>query len=134
MKTKPTKTKLTPYIAQSICSRVESGVPVNAAAQAEGVSKNAVSAWMKRGKNHPGTEFGDFARRLKAASAKAHAELAEATYKAALKDGRLGLAVLKSREPEDWSEKTQEAAPTGVVVEIRQFGKSKDKDTSTEVK
>lgn len=75
---------MTPELTAAVAARVELGASFRDAAQAAGVSPETARGWLRRGRNNPDGDCGDFARAIDAAreaAAKRPEPMSEAEFR-----------------------------------------------------
>ena len=112
-------TKMTATLTEGLLLAIRAGVPLEVAAQSQGISSSAFWDWMAAGEGRnskvkPTPAFAEFAEKVRQAEAEAHVFVV-ATIRTAINKGnwQAAIAWAKMRWPKQYAERSE------VVVDIR---------------
>ena len=92
----------TPEMIESICEYVRQGHTYTVAAEANGVSYQALTLWRRKGKAAKSGWYRDLYLALLKASAEGRAQLEKYAFDGAAKDGKVAIMILERRYRKDW--------------------------------
>lgn len=121
-------TKLTYERQENVAAMIEQGHSITAAARANGVHRETIHNWMKRGEQQDEGVFADFFDRLTRAQGTGEQQYVAALIEIAKEndDTATLMSMLKQRYPESWGDVDRGEQSTGVNVHL-------DSDDVTEI-
>lgn len=125
-------TALTELVEAKVLEALRGGNFRQTAALYAGISPSTLRVWMKRGKDEPKSEFGNFRRRVREAEQAAQIRAVALVLKAAAEDARHAEWWLERKFPELWGRKDSVKAElsgkvtVGGLAELLQAGQGDD--------
>jgi len=111
-----------PGIQGRIVAAVRSGIPLEVAAQSQGIGVSTFFSWMKRGEGETEGIYREFMEAVRQAEAEAHMALVGTVRRAAVDKGnwQAALAYMKMRWPKHYAERYEHTGANGgpIAMEI----------------
>lgn len=94
--------KLTAQMQMKLCQHIADGYTYRVACGMEGIHVHTLMVWKRKGAERPKSKYGYFLLAIEKAEAQARKVLEGYARTHASKDGRIAIAILERRHPDDW--------------------------------
>lgn len=99
--------KVTPETTEEVCQLIETGIPIETAAQAKGVGVSTWHRWTQRGREAKRGPYRRFYKRVMEARARAEVRFVAIIALSAEKDWRSAAWMLERRNPKQWGQQSR---------------------------